>query len=603
MAANGCEANTFTAPAHCGGCGMACAARANAAPTCTAGRCGFACNPGFADCDGVAENGCEVDTNNDPMRCGGCGGVCAPTNATAACVMGRCAIGMCAAGFADCDMNPGNGCEVNTRADVANCGACGTQCARRPNAFPGCVDGACRSSCDTGFQDCDTDVTTGCEVDIRSTLASCGACGRACAPANAMGACAMGACSIAACTAPFRDCNSNVGDGCEVNAQTDVANCGACGTRCPAGANQIPSCAAGACAVACAPTFVDLDMNPGNGCECRTTDPDAPDLSGRDTNCDGIDGVRARSIFVSQRTGNDGNPGTPDAPKRTIGAAITAARAERLAVLVSVGFYDESITLAPGVGIYGGYDHERGWTRSIANASVLRGGATAITGAGINVALEIQLLVVQAADAGGPGESSYAVRLASSSAPVTLRGCTLSAGRGGPGTDGGSGSRGANGNGAGTASGSSPGGGGGSACGVPGGNGGGGVSGTNNGNRGNDGATVPGGGGNGRGGSPGTAGGGITSTLASSKTSRRWRSSRRMRAAVRPCGRRSSQGANTGVSVPWLLPAVLVAPETPARAETLATPGTARTMAAARSTTAVVLAREAPPGSSIEIVA
>ena len=76
-----------------------------------------------------------------------------------------------------------------------------------------------------------------------------------------------------------------------------------------------------------------------------------------------------------------------------------------------------------------------------------------------------------------------------------------------------------------------------------------------------------------------------------------------MRAAVSPRGRRSDQGAKTGVIVPWLLPAVLVAPETPGRAETLAMPGTSRAMAAARSTTSVVRASEAPPGSSIEMVA
>jgi hypothetical protein len=512
MARNGCEANTFTDPAHCGGCGTACAARANASPTCTAGRCGFTCNAGFADCDGVAENGCEADTRNDPMRCGGCGGVCAPTNATAACVMGRCAVGACAMGFADCDMNPGNGCEVNTRSDVSSCGGCGNACPRRPNAFPGCVDGACRSSCDTGFQDCDGNETTGCEVDVRSSLSHCGACGRVCAPANATGSCAMGVCAVASCAAGFRDCNTDAADGCEANTQTSTTHCGACGNRCLAGANQIASCAAGTCANQCAPTYVDLDANPGNGCECRNTDPDEPDLLGRDTNCDGVDGVRARSIFVSSRSGNDGNPGTPDLPKRTINAGIAAASAQRLAVIVSAGFYDETVTLASGVGVYGGYDHERGWSRSIANSTVIRGGATAVVGDSLNAALELQLLIVQAADAGGAGESSYAARISRSAGAVTFRGCTLTAGRGGPGTAGSSGGRGADGGGGGTASGPNPGGGGSSACGVPGGAGGRGVSGTNNGNRGNNGGAVPGGGTAGSGGSPGSSGGGCCST-------------------------------------------------------------------------------------------
>ncbi|MDB4932683.1 MAG: hypothetical protein JWM10_5167, partial [Myxococcaceae bacterium] len=59
-AANGCETDTLNDVAHCGGCGMACAARARSAASCAAGRCAYACDAGFADCDGSAANGCEV---------------------------------------------------------------------------------------------------------------------------------------------------------------------------------------------------------------------------------------------------------------------------------------------------------------------------------------------------------------------------------------------------------------------------------------------------------------------------------------------------------------------------------------------------------------
>jgi hypothetical protein len=70
----------------------------------------------------------------------------------------------------------------------------------------------------------------------------CGACGRACAPPNATGACPSRACQIASCNAGFANCNGTVGDGCEVTLGTD-ANCARCGDRCPMG----QSCRSGSC--------------------------------------------------------------------------------------------------------------------------------------------------------------------------------------------------------------------------------------------------------------------------------------------------------------------------------------------------------------------
>ena len=54
---------------------------------------------------------------------------------------GVCGLGMCNAGFADCDNNAGNGCEVNTNTDKNNCGGCGKVCMNGNS----CSNGACLS--------------------------------------------------------------------------------------------------------------------------------------------------------------------------------------------------------------------------------------------------------------------------------------------------------------------------------------------------------------------------------------------------------------------------------------------------------------------------
>jgi hypothetical protein len=73
-----CCHDTNTDPANCGSCGHACPGPANASPTCARGQCGFRCNPGFADCNANPTDGCEVNTDADPNNCGGRGHVCPP---------------------------------------------------------------------------------------------------------------------------------------------------------------------------------------------------------------------------------------------------------------------------------------------------------------------------------------------------------------------------------------------------------------------------------------------------------------------------------------------------------------------------------------------
>ncbi|MFO0604471.1 MAG: hypothetical protein U0324_14920 [Polyangiales bacterium] len=267
---NGCETNTNTSLAHCGRCGNACPARAHAAASCDDGACAFTCEPGFADCNGSAEDGCETDLGASVGNCGACGRACAAPGGTAACVAGACAVAACNGGFADCDGNPANGCEVDTLRATSHCGGCGRACPSPPRGQAVCADGACAiASCFGGYADCDGDVANGCEADLERSTASCGACGRACVVPHGAASCTVGVCGVAACDAGFADCDGNPANGCETDLGASPANCGACGRACSI-RNGAAGCAGGACAVAeCNPGFADCDGNPANGCEAN----------------------------------------------------------------------------------------------------------------------------------------------------------------------------------------------------------------------------------------------------------------------------------------------------------------------------------------------
>ncbi len=242
---NGCEVDAASSVAHCGGCGMACGARPNATARCTEGACAYSCAEGFADCDNDPSNGCEVDTRTSTAHCGACGTACNAANATATCTMGVCGLGVCNAGFGNCDNNAANGCEVDTRTSTAHCGACGTTCTTGDNATATCAAGMCGVACATGFGNCDNNAANGCEVDTRSSVAHCGACGTACPMRpNSTPVCAASACGIV-CATGFGDCDSNAANGCETDTRTSDAHCGACGNACAVGS----ACVAGVCTV------------------------------------------------------------------------------------------------------------------------------------------------------------------------------------------------------------------------------------------------------------------------------------------------------------------------------------------------------------------
>ena len=121
LCADGCEVDTSSDAQNCGACGRAC----TAGQQCMNGEC--LCPAGTTRCG----NHC-VDTNVDILNCGGCGNDCdGASDATAhggpTCTGGRCGY-VCYPGFADCNHNLFDGCEADLRSDQENCGGCGVAC-------------------------------------------------------------------------------------------------------------------------------------------------------------------------------------------------------------------------------------------------------------------------------------------------------------------------------------------------------------------------------------------------------------------------------------------------------------------------------------------
>jgi hypothetical protein len=98
------------------------------------GTCGVTCLGGSTLCG----NSC-VNTQSDPAHCGSCTNVCGLPQAGAACYKGGCVIGQCNAGYADCNRVASDGCEVNTANDASNCGQCGNACGNGIS----CTNGTC----------------------------------------------------------------------------------------------------------------------------------------------------------------------------------------------------------------------------------------------------------------------------------------------------------------------------------------------------------------------------------------------------------------------------------------------------------------------------
>lgn len=102
---------------HCGACRNGCLLH-HAENGCAGGKCYIkSCDKGWADCNGIPDDGCEVDLNADDNNCGSCGRVCSLPNAgysvcNGADENGKCEVEHCAPGWLNKNGYHEDGCEV-----------------------------------------------------------------------------------------------------------------------------------------------------------------------------------------------------------------------------------------------------------------------------------------------------------------------------------------------------------------------------------------------------------------------------------------------------------------------------------------------------------
>lgn len=231
---------------HCGACEQSCSPEGMQAQACVSGECTGSCAQGRADCnESLRGDGCEVDLQADPLHCGACGVECSGQNVRIPlCSLGQCKP-MCDVGFDDCSTAGNDGCETQVHSDINNCGRCGFRCEETGNMQAGatCETGACKGPCKLGFRDCNSDPADACEVDL-SQKENCGGCGVDCvrdlhfslesATCQRNGDTEPYRCQ-GQCQPRFADCDGDIQTGCEVDLRVNREHCGACGQACDEG--------------------------------------------------------------------------------------------------------------------------------------------------------------------------------------------------------------------------------------------------------------------------------------------------------------------------------------------------------------------------------
>jgi hypothetical protein len=167
---------------------------------------------------------------------------------------------VCSCGGASCD-----GCCSKGKCIASSnstCGVSGGECVaceakQRCNAQGECVcdSVSCPNGCCDDQKKCQTPSATACEAG--------GAACRACSLKNATASCINGSCSVASCATNWGDCNNTASDGCETNLKTSTAHCGACDDPCtkPQNASSV-SCSNGSCVPTCSNGYKGSNCDP-----------------------------------------------------------------------------------------------------------------------------------------------------------------------------------------------------------------------------------------------------------------------------------------------------------------------------------------------------
>lgn len=252
----------------------------------------------------------------------------------------------------------------------------------------------------------------------------------------------------------------------------DIRHCGKCGVDCTA--DSVPEgdliCGgdpfAPSCVLSCPDALdgvqtgdrIDADRDVATGCECVVGAlRDEPGPAGQvgqnlDVDCDGADGEVLSSIYVAP-DGNDTWPGSPTRPLKSITAAIELASstlgtdAPRPTIYVASGSYTESLSLANGVSIYGGYRRDflalepsgfRVEVRAPSDTTAPGGAALSAVEVG-GATTVVRWMTLRGLDARGPSEAAFGAYLRDVGSSFALLDSEIYAGVGGAGAPGASG--------------------------------------------------------------------------------------------------------------------------------------------------------------------
>jgi hypothetical protein len=147
---------------------------------------------------------------------------------------------------------------------------------------------------------------------------------------------------------------------------------------------------------------------------CASSPTPTPEATAAPTVRSG-DETPSSGVFVST-SGSDVAAGTRTAPLRTISHAISVAAVEQQDVYISQGTYRESVALADGVDLHGGYDSTT-WTRGPSYQVVINASPIAVLADSITAQLDS--LTIDSRGPVEPGQSSYGILARASS--LTLR--------------------------------------------------------------------------------------------------------------------------------------------------------------------------------------